>query len=77
VPNVLTKILNNSRHPRRFFIMYLVFPDVSLRLQEIGQLFIARYVDEENKQTDVAEKIVAQRYALYRAIISWQNSRRA
>jgi len=50
--------------------MYLVFPDVSLRLQEIGQLFIARYVDEENKQTDVAEKIVAQRYALYRAIIS-------
>lgn len=29
-----------------------------------------RYVDEENKQTDVAEKIVALRYALYRAIIS-------
>lgn len=38
-------------------------PKCSVR-HEIGQLFIARYVDEENKQTDVVEKIVALRYAL-------------
>jgi len=70
-----------TRDPRGnldFFVMHPVFLDTAPPdcIRE-RQLFIARYVDEENKQTDVAEKIVAPRYALYRAIISWQNSRRA